>query len=86
MLLLFADIFSMLRNEKFQNRAEANSAITKSLEPRWLRPAAAAKYAGMSRPRLYQLLQDGSLPSCKLGGLRLIDRQKLDALLEGGAK
>ncbi|PAW79250.1 MAG: hypothetical protein B9S32_04665 [Verrucomicrobia bacterium Tous-C9LFEB] len=76
----------LLRNEKNKYGADADSAVTKSLEPRWLRPAAAAKYAGMSRPRLYQLLQDGSLPSCKLGGLRLIDRLKLDALLEGGTK
>jgi excisionase family DNA binding protein len=44
-------------------------------------PAEAAALIGISRARLYQLLDDGTLPSVKLGRRRLIRHQALDDLL-----
>lgn len=52
-------------------------------------PAEAAAAIGISRARLYQLLNDGTIPSLKLGSRRLIRREALAALLDrlesGGA-
>ena len=45
-------------------------------------PAEAAAAIGISRARLYQLLDDGTIPSLKLGRRRLIRREALTALLE----
>jgi len=45
-------------------------------------PLEAAQMLGLSRARLYQLLDDGSLPSLKLGRRRLIRREALVELLD----
>ncbi len=39
----------------------------------------AASYSGLSRSRLYTLMQAGDLPSLLVGGRRLIRREALDA-------
>ena len=44
-------------------------------------PAEAAQVLGISRARLYQLLDDGTIPSLKLGRRRLIRRDALVELL-----
>lgn len=44
-------------------------------------PAEAAACIGVSRARLYQLIDDGTIPSIKLGRRRLIRRQALEQLL-----
>lgn len=45
------------------------------------RPAEAARMLGISRAKLYQFLADGTLPSVKLDGSRLITRQALEGLI-----
>lgn len=45
-------------------------------------PAEAAQALGISRARLYQLIEDGSIPSLKLGRRRLIRAEALVALLD----
>jgi excisionase family DNA binding protein len=45
-------------------------------------PAEAAQALGISRARLYQLLDDGTIPSLKLGRRRLIRQEALASLLE----
>lgn len=39
----------------------------------------AVSYCGLSRSRLYTLMQAGELPSVRIGGRRLIRRDALDA-------
>lgn len=45
-------------------------------------PAEAARALGISRARLYQLIDDGTIPSIKLGRRRLIRAEALRDLLE----
>ena len=45
-------------------------------------PAEAAEVLGISRARLYLLLEDGTIPSVKLGRRRLIRREALVGLLD----
>jgi excisionase family DNA binding protein len=45
-------------------------------------PAEAAKALGISRSKLYQKLDDGTIPSIKLDGRRLIRVADLVALLD----
>lgn len=45
-------------------------------------PAEAAAVLSISRARLYELLDDGTIPSCKLGRRRLIRHEALVALLD----
>lgn len=45
-------------------------------------PAEAAAVIGISRARLYQLMDDGTIPSLKLGRRRLIRKEALSTLLE----
>jgi hypothetical protein len=59
-----------------------------ALEPRWLRPAAAVKYSGLSKSYIYPAITDGRIRSACLRahdgasrGIRLIDRFSLDAFL-----
>jgi excisionase family DNA binding protein len=42
----------------------------------------AAKAAGISRSKLYELIEDKELRSLKIGGRRLIMRSDLEAFLE----
>lgn len=44
-------------------------------------PAEAAAVIGISRARMYQLMDDGTIPSLKLGRRRLIRREALADLL-----
>nr|WP_314135725.1 helix-turn-helix domain-containing protein [uncultured Brevundimonas sp.] len=39
----------------------------------------AVAYSGLSRSRLYTLMQTGELPSLQVGGRRMIRRDALDA-------
>ncbi len=45
------------------------------------RPAEAARMLCISRSRLYELMADGTIPSARLGGTRLIRREALEDLL-----
>ncbi len=72
----------MLNHEKQKALAASQvTATATAIVPRWLRPAAAAKYAGMSRARFYELLSAGDIRSHRVGGCRLIDREALDAFI-----
>lgn len=73
----------MLKHEKPHAVAASDAAVTTEITPRWLRPDAAARYAGLSRARLYEELSSGRLKSHRVGGCRLIDRLVLDAFIEG---
>lgn len=42
----------------------------------------AVAYSGLSRSRLYILIQTGELPSLQVGGRRMIRRDALDALFD----
>jgi len=42
----------------------------------------AANYSGLSRSRIYLLIQSDELPSLKIGGRRMIRRDALDALFD----
>ncbi len=42
----------------------------------------AVAYSGLSRSRLYVLMDTGELPSLKIGGRRMIRRDALDALFD----
>lgn len=44
--------------------------------------ADAVAYSGLSRSRLYILIQTGELPSLQVGGRRMIRRDALDALFD----
>jgi excisionase family DNA binding protein len=61
-----------------------------SNEPEFTPPvlsiANAAKYAGISRATIYNLMTTGRLPSIKLGKRRLIRVADLDAMLDQAGK
>jgi excisionase family DNA binding protein len=46
-------------------------------------PTEAAKMLGVSRAWMYLRLDDGTIPSVKLAGRRLIRREDLDRILSG---
>lgn len=71
----------MLKHEKDQAVADAKSVSTLCLQPRWLRPDAAADYCGLSRSSLYQEMGAGNIRSYRVGGCRLIDREELDRFI-----
>jgi hypothetical protein len=62
-----------------------------NLKPRWLKVCTAVKYSGISRAVLYRLLAQGKIRSSSLRsrgalrGIRLIDRDSLDAYIESFA-
>lgn len=63
--------------------------ITTLPQPLALTIENAVAYSGLSRSRLYTLIQSGDLPSFRVGGRRMILREVLDsffARLSGGAK
>jgi hypothetical protein len=69
------------------------SRFDDQINPRWLRIAAATKYSGINRSRLFKLIAEGVVRSASLKehrgakrGLRLIDRFSLDLYLETLAK
>lgn len=47
-------------------------------------PSEAAQILGVSRAFIYLRMDDGTLPSVKLGRRRLIPRAAIDALFSGG--
>jgi excisionase family DNA binding protein len=47
-----------------------------------LRPQQAAEALGISRAKLYELLNSGALPSVRLGGVRVIPVDALRKLIE----
>lgn len=54
-------------------------------EKRALHVKDAAKIYGWSRSTLYKMMKDGTLKSVRVGGRRLIPRDALEALINGGA-
>src|ERR1700746_832906 len=63
-----------------------------TLNPRWLRIPVAVKYSGLSRSRPYELLSKGRIRSICVKsqkwaqcGVRLIDRESIDAFMEDQA-
>jgi len=76
----------MMKHEKDQAVADAKSASTVLLQPRWLRPAAAAEYCGLSRSALYAEMSAGKIHSYRVGGCRLIDREELDRFISSHAE
>ncbi|AQR63377.1 hypothetical protein BZG35_05760 [Brevundimonas sp. LM2] len=46
----------------------------------------AVAYSGLSRSRLYKLMQTGELPSLQVGGRRMIRRDALDAFFDNLGK
>jgi excisionase family DNA binding protein len=51
--------------------------------PRWMRPAEAARWCGMSRSKFDQLVKDGRLPAPKtIDGIVVWDHYRLDAAVE----
>jgi excisionase family DNA binding protein len=46
----------------------------------------AARVYGWSRSTLYKMMKEGTLRTVKIGGRRLIPRDALEALLNGGAQ
>lgn len=71
----------MVKHEKDQAATEAKSVSISPLQPRWLRPAAAAEYAGLSRSSLYEEISGGGIRSYRVKGCRLIDREELDRFI-----
>lgn len=55
-------------------------------EKRALRVKEASALYGLSRSTLYKLMAAGTLHTVKIGGRRLIPRDALEALLNGGAQ
>lgn len=53
--------------------------MTVSIEPLAFTIHDAVAYSGLSRSRLYSLIQSGDLPSLQVGGRRMIRRDALDA-------
>jgi excisionase family DNA binding protein len=63
-----------------------NSNTPAHIARRALRPKQAAKVYGVSRTLLHEWMKSGRLPSAKLGGVRLIPVDALEALLAAAAK
>ena len=55
-----------------------------NVEPAALRMRDAAKFCGIGRTTLYQMISDGKLPNVKVGGRRLIPLAALKALVAPG--
>lgn len=52
------------------------------IQPLAFTVADAVAYSGLSRSRLYNLMQTRELPSLQVGGRRMIRRDALDALFD----
>jgi excisionase family DNA binding protein len=52
------------------------------IQPLAYGPADAAKVLGVSRARVYELMNDGTIPSLKLGARRLIRHDAIVELLD----
>jgi hypothetical protein len=53
---------------------------TDILEPIWVRPKRATKMADIGLTRLYELINDGTLKTRKVGGMRLVSVESIKAL------
>lgn len=49
---------------------------------RYMRIADAATYLGVTRSGVYGLVKRGRIPTVRLGRMLLVDRQRLDAVLQ----
>lgn len=65
-----------------QQQPELGGAKTNGLERLSYGVAEAAIVTGLSRSKLYELIQSGELPSLKIGSRRLLRREALVALLD----
>ena len=63
-----------------------NAEYLNSPERRAYHVKEAAIVYGWSRSTLYKMMKDGTLHSVRVGGRRLISRDSLEALLNGGAQ
>lgn len=52
-----------------------------TIDPAAYRPATAAEYIGVSRARLYELIQSGHIEARKLGSATVVLRSELDRYL-----
>jgi len=50
----------------------------------YVRPTTAARLAGLSRPRIHQLIQDGSLPAVQIDGHWYVHRIDAEAVGRSG--
>lgn len=64
--------------------AERTSTATAIGIQRWFTIDEAAEYARCSRQRIYNLRSSGRLSRHGDGGRALVDRQELEALIQGG--
>lgn len=71
----------MIKIEQAQAANEARQTAVLPIVPRWMRPAVAAKYCGVSRSSLYTEMSEGRVKSYRVGGSRLLDREELDSFI-----
>lgn len=71
----------MMKIEKDQALAEANTTPRQPITPRWLKIPAAVSYSGISRSVIYELLNARKIKSHRIGAARVIDRESLDAFI-----
>ena len=62
------------------------NTLAKPNDKRALRVNEAVADYGISRSTIYKIMATGTLRSVKIGGRRLIPRDALEALLNGGTK
>jgi excisionase family DNA binding protein len=55
---------------------------TQPVQPTAFTIQGAAHYSGLSRSRLYSLMQSGEIASLRVGGRRMIRRDALDAFFD----
>jgi hypothetical protein len=54
-----------------------------SPEPIWVRPKKAAQIGGFGLTRCYELINDGTLKTTKVGGMRLVSIESIKTLGAG---
>lgn len=59
-------------------------AAAETVEPLTVRVSAAIRLSGLSRSRIYELIQSGDLQTRKVGRTTLIPYQSLKVLVTGG--
>ena len=64
----------VLRNESYPHPKELHNAEKRI----WVTPKEAIRISGIKRTRLYELINDGTIKSIKLGGKRLVSYASID--------
>jgi len=69
-----------------KNIGEQEAVVTTVVEEAvWLDYAAAQKYAGLGRTKLWELLSDSSIEGAKIGRAVRINRRSLDEYMKANA-